>query len=328
MPNLRLSATVEVWPLREAFVISRGAKTEARVVVATISDGTHAGRGECVPYPRYGETPEGVLAQVAAYADRPASDLDRETLQARMPAGAARNAVDCALWDFEAKRSGRRVADLAGLASPQPATTCFTISLGTPEEMAAKARAASHRPLLKLKLGGAGDAERVAAVRAAVPSARLVADANESWTIDAMPTLMAACRAAGLELVEQPLPAGQDEALAGIERPVPLCADESVHTACDLPRLARLYDAVNIKLDKTGGLTEALAMTQAARALGLKVMVGCMVGTSLGMAPALLLADNAAWVDLDGPLLLARDHAHGLRYDGGTVFPPNAALWG
>ena len=245
-----------------------------------------------------------------------------------MPAGAARNAIDCALWDFEAKTSGRRVHELAGLSAPAPVTTCFTISLGTPDEMAAKARAAAHRPLLKLKLGGSGDAERVAAVRAAVPQARLVADANEAWTIDQLPALMQACRRARIELVEQPLPAGQDDALATLERLVPLCADESVHTAADLPRLARLYDAVNIKLDKTGGLTEALAMSAAAQAAGLKIMMGCMVGTSLGMAPALLLAQRAAWVDLDGPLLLASDREHGLRYDGGTVFPPEAALWG
>jgi L-Ala-D/L-Glu epimerase len=328
MPSLTLTSTIESWPLREAFVISRGAKTEARVVVATVSDGLNVGRGECVPYPRYGETVEGVQAAITALAGNPDAVRDRQSLQALMPAGAARNAIDCALWDYEAKTAGRRAHDVAGLAPPGPVTTCFTISLGTPEEMAIKAKAAAQRPLLKLKLGGVGDATRVAAVRAAVPRARLVADANEAWTIDQLPALMQACRDARIELVEQPLPAGQDEALSGIERLVPLCADESVHTAADLPRLARLYDAVNIKLDKTGGLTEALTMSTTAQAAGLKIMMGCMVGTSLGMAPALLLAQRAAWVDLDGPLLLAHDRPHGLRYEGGTVFPPEPALWG
>jgi L-Ala-D/L-Glu epimerase len=328
MPALVLTSTIETWPLREAFVISRGAKTEARVVVATVTDGRVSGRGECVPYPRYGETVEGVQAAITALAAKSDAFRDRHALQAHMPVGAARNAIDCALWDYEAKAARRRVYDLAGLAVPQPVTTCFTISLGTPDEMAVKAKAAAQRPLLKLKLGSAGDAARVAAVRAAVPQARLVADANEAWTIEQMPALMAACRQARIELVEQPLPAGQDDALATLERLVPLCADESVHTAADLPGLARLYDAVNIKLDKTGGLTEALAMSAAAQAAGLKIMVGCMVGTSLGMAPALLLARRATWVDLDGPLLLAGDRPHGLRYDGGTVYPPEPALWG
>ncbi len=328
MPVLTLISAIETWPLREAFVISRGAKTEARVVVATISDGRITGCGECVPYPRYGETVEGVQAAISALSGTPAAFRDRKSLNAHRPAGAARNAVDCAWWDYEAKSTGQRVAERAGLRGLQPVTTCFTISLGTPEEMAAKARAAVHRPLLKLKLGGAGDAERVAAVRASVPQARLVADANEAWTLDQMPALLEACRKAHIELVEQPLPAGRDEALAGIERLVPLCADESVHTAADLPHLARLYDAVNIQLDKTGGLTEALAMSAESQAAGLKIMMGCMVGTSLGMAPALLLAQRAAWVDLDGPLLLAHDRPHGLRYDGGTVYPPEPALWG
>jgi L-Ala-D/L-Glu epimerase len=328
MPALRVTAAIESWPLRETFVIARGAKTEARVVIATVSDGRTAGRGECVPYPRYGETVETVHAAILALAQTPDAFRDREALQSFLPAGAARNAVDCALWDYEAKRSGRRASEMAGLPSPRPLTTCFTISLGSPSEMAAKAKAAAHRPLLKLKLGGAGDAERVTAVRASVPQARLVADANEAWTIEQLPAFMGACQNARIELIEQPLPAGQDAALAGLVRTVPVCADESVHTTVDLPRLSRFYDAVNIKLDKTGGLTAALAMEAAARAAGLKVMVGCMVGTSLGMAPALLLAQGAEWVDLDGPLLMARDRPKGLRYDGGTVHPPEPDLWG
>ena len=328
MIAVTLTATIETWPLREAFVIARGTKTEARVVVATVSDGAISGRGECVPYPRYGETVEGMHSAIAEYARRAGGLLDRVALQSQMPAGAARNAIDCALWDYEAKRLGRRVAAMAGLGSPGPVTTCFTISLGTPAEMAAKARAAGHLPVLKLKLGGPGDAERLAVVRAAVPNARLVADANESWPLELYPTLMTAAQAARLELIEQPLSADDDEALAGLPRGVPVCADESVHTAADLPRLARLYAAVNIKLDKTGGFTEGLHMLRAARAAGLKIMVGCMVGTSLGMAPALLLAQGADWIDLDGPLLLVRDRPAGLRYDGGTVYPPDAALWG
>jgi L-Ala-D/L-Glu epimerase len=328
IPQLILTATIETWPLREVFVISRGAKTEARVVVATAGDGTTTGRGECVPYPRYGETVEGVHAAIGAFAGQSGLVLDRARLQAALPAGAARNAIDCALWDFEAKRTGQRAFVTAGLVAPAPVTTCFTISLGTPLEMAAKARAAAHRPLLKLKLGGAGDIERLAAVRAAVPDARLVADANEAWSPELFPALMLAASAARLELIEQPLPAGQDEALAGFARSVPVCADESVHTVADLPRLARLYDAVNIKLDKTGGLTQALDMAGAARFHGLKIMVGCMVGTSLGMAPALLLAQQAEWVDLDGPLLRAQDRPGGLRYDGGTVHAPMPELWG
>ena len=332
MAKPTLTARIETWPLREAFVISRGAKTEARVVVAEISDGAHTGRGECVPYARYGETVEGVLADIETFAARSGSSLDLVSLQEKMPSGAARNAVDCALWDYTAKHTGRRVTDMIGDrtadASPPPITTCFTLSLGTPDDMAAKARAAQRFPLLKLKLGGAGDAERMHAVRAARPDARLVADANEAWTEALLPELMSAAQAARLELVEQPLPADADEALRAITRAVPVCADESVHTIEDLPRLATLYDAINIKLDKTGGLTGALELERAARAAGMKVMVGCMVATSLAMAPALLLAQGARWVDLDGPLLLARDREHGLGIENGIIQPPSRALWG
>ncbi len=326
--TLKIQAAVETWPIAGTFTISRGAKREAAVVVAEASDGTHVGRGECCPYARYGETVEGVRETIASVREL----RSRAELLQRMPAGAARNALDCALWDWEAKRTGRRAATLAGLPAPRPVTTAYTISLGAPEEMAAKAAAARATPLLKLKLGGAaengGDAERMRRVRAACPGTRLVADANEGWTPEALPELMAVAAETGLELIEQPLPAQADEALAAIERRVPVCADESLHTRADLARLAGLYDAVNIKLDKAGGLTEALALAAAARAAGLRIMVGCMVATSLAMAPALLLAQDADWVDLDGPLLLARDRHPGLVYDGAVVHPPQPALWG
>jgi L-alanine-DL-glutamate epimerase-like enolase superfamily enzyme len=253
---------------------------------------------------------------------------DRETLRRQMPAGAARNALDCALWDLEAKRAGQRAAALAGLPPLRPVTTAYTISLDEPEAMAATAAGAARRmPLLKLKLGGAGDAERLRAVRLACPTVRLIADANEACTSELLPSLMQAAAETGVELIEQPLPADADAALAGA-RPVPVCADESLHTLADLDRLAGRYDAINIKLDKAGGLTEALALAAAARARGLSIMVGCMVSTSLAMAPALLLAQDAAWVDLDGPLLLARDRTPALSYEGALVHPPEPPLWG
>jgi L-alanine-DL-glutamate epimerase-like enolase superfamily enzyme len=321
---LKIDATVETWPIAGAFVISRGAKREAIVVVAELGDGTVVGRGECVPYARYGETVDGVLQTIAALG----SVRDRTELRARLPAGAARNAVDCALWDWEAKRSGTGAADVAGLPALRPVTTCYTISLGNVDEMAAKAASAQSMPLLKLKLGGAGDAERLRAVRSVRPDARLIADANEAWTPDLLAELMAAAVETRIELIEQPLPAGDDAALAGIERKVPVCADESLHTRADLARLAHRYDAVNVKLDKTGGLTEALALVADARAVGLRIMVGCMVATSLAMAPALLLAQDAEWIDLDGPLLLERDRQPGLTYEGALVHPAPPELWG
>jgi L-alanine-DL-glutamate epimerase-like enolase superfamily enzyme len=310
---LRLSVKVERWPIRGGFTISRGAKHEAVVVVATISDSGHTGRGECVPYAHYGETVEGVAATIEACADALAGGLNRAELAALLPADAARNALDCALWDLEAKRSGKSVASLAGVNALRPVLTAFTLSLDTPEAMAARAREAAAYPLLKLKLGGNGDRERLAAVREAVPNARLIADANEAWQPHETESLLASAAALGVELIEQPLPAGKDALLAEIAHPVPICADESVH---------------DIKLDKTGGLTEALLAAERARALGVKIMVGSMVGTSLAMAPALVLAQDADWVDLDGPLLLERDRAPGLRYDGAMIFPPSSELWG
>jgi L-Ala-D/L-Glu epimerase len=325
---LSLSARVERWPIAGSFTISRGAKTEAVVVVAELDDGAHRGRGECVPYARYGETVEGVAAAIAAMAEPITAGLDRERLQAAMPPGAARNALDCAFWDLEAKRAGRPVHTLLGLSPPKPLTTAYTISLGTPQAMAKAAAKAADRPLLKVKLGGADDPARIAAVRNAAPRAELIVDANEGWSAVDLGQNLAACAQAGVTLVEQPLPAGRDDALARIARPIPVCADESVHGSASLAALAGKYDAVNIKLDKTGGLTEALAMAREAERMGFAVMVGCMVATSLAMAPAMLVAQRARVVDLDGALLLARDRPDGLIYEGSRAHPPTPALWG
>ena len=323
-----LVARIEKWPIAGSFSISRGSKTEAIVVVAEISQGGHTGRGECVPYARYGETPEATLQAVLAMQDGLRSGIDRRTLQTAMGAGAARNAVDCALLDLEAKRAGRRVWEWLGRPAPRPRTTAFTISLGSAAVMAAATAKAAHRPLLKIKLGGDGDDERIAAVRRAAVESELIVDANEAWTPDNLEHNLAACAKAGVTLVEQPLPAGADGVLAQIRRPLAVCADESVHDLASLQGLRARYDAVNIKLDKAGGLTEALTMADAAQWLGLQVMVGCMVATSLSMAPAMLLAQSARFVDLDGPLLLAGDRESGLRYDGSTVYPPDPELWG
>jgi L-Ala-D/L-Glu epimerase len=323
-----LAARIERWPIAGSFTISRGAKTEAVTVVAEISHGGHRGHGECVPYPRYGETPEATLAALQAMQEPISSGLDRRALQAAMPPGAARNALDCALLDLEAKASGQRAWNLLGRPAPSPCITAYTISLASPEAMAAATAKAAHRPLLKIKLGGDGDGKRIAAVRKAAPKSELIVDANEAWTSDNLEQNLDECAAAGVTLVEQPLPAGQDQALARIRRPLSVCADESVHDRASLEGLRERYDAVNIKLDKTGGLTEALVMAEAAQALGFEIMIGCMVATSLAMAPAMLLAQQARFVDLDGPLLLTRDRDGGLRYDGSLIYPPEAALWG
>jgi L-Ala-D/L-Glu epimerase len=323
-----LAVNIEHWPIEGAFTISRGAKTEAVTVVAQVSQDGHIGRGECVPYPRYGETPEATRQALLTIREAVAHGLNRTALQAAMPASAARNALDCALIDLEAKQHGRRTWSLLGQPEPRPSVTAFTISLGSPAAMAEATAKAAHRPLLKIKLGGAGDRARIAAVRAAAPRCELIVDANEAWTSADLEENLAACADAGVTLVEQPLPAGQDEMLARIHRPVAVCADESVHDRKSLDGLRERYDAVNIKLDKTGGLTEALAMTDAAQALGFELMIGCMVATSLAMAPAMLLTPKARFVDLDGPLLLARDRDGGLRYDGSLVYPPDAAFWG
>lgn len=323
-----LSARIERWPIAGSFTISRGAKTEAVTVVAQVSRGDHTGRGECVPYPRYGETAEATLAALQAMREPVSRGLDRQALQAAMPPGAARNALDCALADFEAKSNGKRVWDLLARPAPTACITAYTISLGTAEVMAAATAKAAHRPLLKIKLGGDGDGARIAAVRKAAPQSELIVDANEAWTADNLEQNLRDCAQAGVTLVEQPLPAGQDEALARVSRPIAVCADESVHDRASLCGLRDRYDAVNIKLDKTGGLTEALAMADTAQGMGFQIMIGCMVATSLSMAPAMLLTPQARFVDLDGPLLLARDRDGGLRYDGSLVYPPEAALWG
>ena len=318
----------EVWPIRGTFRISRGARTEAVVVVVRIVQDGAAGSGECVPYSRYGESVESVMAQIEKARGLIERGGTRAELGSALPGGAARNALDCALWDLEAKRAGKPVWQLAGLPAPKPVTTAFTLSVDTPENMALAAEAARARPLLKIKLTGEGDLERVAAVRKAAPNSRLIVDANEAWDIGAFARYAPALAKLGVALIEQPLHADRDAALAGLAHPLPLCADEACHDRASLSHLTGKYEAVNIKLDKTGGLTEALALRAAAIVAGMRIMVGCMVGTSLSMAPAHLLAQGAEWADIDGPLLLARDRAPGLVYDGSTVQPPSAALWG
>ncbi len=325
----RLVVRRETFPIRGSFRISRGAKTQADVVVAAIHDGAAIGRGECVPYARYGESVDGVVAAIEKLSAAIADGLDRTGLQTVMPPGAARNALDCALWDLEAKRSGIPVWRTAGLAAlPRPIETLFTIGIDEPAAMEAAARTARDRPLLKIKLGNDRLLERVRAVRSGAPKARLVVDFNEGADFDALKAAGTELKALGIELIEQPLPAGQDSALAGLNFPVPLGADESIHDSPDIAKLGALYQVVNIKLDKTGGLTEALAMKRRAQAAGLKIMIGCMVATSLSMAPATLLAQDADFVDLDGPLLLAQDRDPGLRYDGALIYPPSPDLWG
>lgn len=325
---MRLTAKSEDFPIAGTFSIARERRTIARVVVATITDGTHTGRGEATPYPRYGESVEGVVADIEAMAPQIGAGMTRQDLIGAMKAGAARNAIDLALWDLEAKREGRRVADMIG-RTVQPITTAYTIGLDEADVMAAAARDAGERPLLKIKLGRpTGDDARIRAIREAVPNATLIVDANEGWSEANLLINMSACADAGVALIEQPLPAGRDGALATVSHPVPICADESVHTTKDLEALAGRYDAVNIKLDKTGGLTEALNALDEANRLGLKVMIGCMVCTSLGIAPAMLLAPGVAFADVDGPLMLTADREPGLRFDGSTVYPPEPELWG
>ena len=319
-----ISVKAERFRLAEVFTIARGSRTEAQVLTVELARGGHRGWGECVPYARYGETLESVTAQIEGLA----GDISRADLQQALPAGAARNAVDCALWDLEAKAAGRRVWELAGLQAPGPEITAFTLSLDTPENMRAAAARNAHRPLLKIKLGTPEDMPRLEAVRAGAPAARIIVDANEGWSAEVYADLAPHLLRLGVEMVEQPLPAGADEMLAEIARPLPVCADESCHDRASLPGLKGKYDMVNIKLDKTGGLTEALALKAAAQAAGYQVMVGCMVGSSLAMAPAVLVAQGVAVTDLDGPLLLAEDRDNALQFDAQGVHPPLAALWG
>lgn len=321
---MTITVTPDVFRLREAFTISRGSRTEARVLTVRVLRDGIAGWGECVPYARYGETLESVTAQIAGLP----AGITRAALQEALPPGAARNAVDCALWDWEAKRDGLRAWQIAGLRAPMACVTAFTLSLDTPERMRAAAARNAHRPLLKIKLGTPDDMPRLEAVRQGAPDARIIVDANEGWTPEVYAALAPHLVRMGVALVEQPLPAAADAALAEIARPLPVCADESCHDRASLPRLKGRYDMVNIKLDKTGGLTEALALRAAAQAEGFGIMVGCMVGSSLAMAPAVLLAQGAAVVDLDGPLLLAEDRPHPLRYDAAGVHPPDRELWG
>ncbi|MFD2262164.1 N-acetyl-D-Glu racemase DgcA [Lacibacterium aquatile] len=323
-----LSVSIERFPIAGSFRISRGSRTEAVVVVATIEDNGIIGRGECVPYPRYGETVEGVAELIQAQAAAIAGGLTRAQLQDVLPGGAARNALDCALWDLEAKQTDKPVWELAGLPAPRPTITAYTLSLGEPAEMEAAAAKASARPLLKVKLGGVGDPERIRAVRRGAPSSTLIVDANEAWDKDTIEENLAACREVGVALIEQPLPAANDSLLASIKSPIPICADESVHERHGLADVATRYQAINVKLDKTGGLTEAVALVTEAKSLGLGLMIGCMVGTSLAMAPAMLLAAGADFVDLDGPLLLAKDREPGLKFEGSEITPAERELWG
>lgn len=319
-----LTINQDVFPLAQVFTISRGSRTEAKVLSVKISRGGVEGWGECVPYARYNETAASVSGQIESLPEA----FDRQGLYELLPAGAARNAVDCALWDLEAKQSGQRAWQLAGLPAPGPEITAYTLSLDSPENMRAQAAEHAHRPLLKIKLGTPDDMPRLEAVRAGAPRADIIVDANEGWSAEVYADLAPHLLRLGVKLVEQPLPAADDDALLGLQRPVPVCADESAHDRASLKHLAGKYDVVNIKLDKTGGLTEALALKREALAQGFEVMVGCMVGSSLAMAPATLVAQGALITDLDGPLLLAEDRAHPLQFDAAGVHPPTAALWG
>lgn len=324
--TLRATATIERWPIAGEFTIARGSKTTADVVVATILDGDAKGRGECVPYGRYGESIEQVADEIRSVR----IPDDREDLVRALPAGAARNAIDCALWDLDAERQGKRVWELLDIPPPASVVTAFTLSLASPASMAQEAERYAHMPLLKVKLGDTDgrDAERLRAVRRAAPNCRLIVDVNEGWDAEMLASVAPVAADLGVELIEQPLPAGADATLAAYESPVPLGADESIRGGSELPSLSGRYQVVNIKLDKTGGLTRAIAVVQEARRLGFEVMLGCMVATSLAMAPALMLAGHARFVDLDGPLLLAKDRPGGLQYNDGVVSMPDTGLWG
>ena len=321
---MQITVTPDIFKLAQVFTISRGSRTEAKVLTVRITQDGVTGWGECVPYARYDETLESVTDQIAALQ----SPFDREALYDLLPAGAARNAVDCALWDLEAKRAGKRVWELANLSKPGPEMTAYTLSLDTPDAMQAQAEKNAFRPLLKIKLGTPDDMARLEAVRRGAPKSTIIVDANDGWSAEVYADLAPHLVRLGVALVEQPLPAADDHALIGMNRLVPVCADESCHDRTSLGHLAGKYDVVNIKLDKTGGLTEALRLRDAALAQGFKVMVGCMVGSSLAMAPATLVAQGAMVTDLDGPLLLAEDRENPLTFDDAGVHPPSSALWG
>ncbi len=324
----RLSIEAETFPIAGSFTIARGSRTEAKVVTVRLTQGEVTGQGECVPYPRYGESVESVIAQIEEARSALEAGVTPEELQNLIPAGAARNAVDCALWDLTAKRQDTTVANLIGVKSQRILETAYTISVGTPQKMAEDAAKAAYRPLLKVKLAGDGDVERITAVRQAAPNCKLIVDANEGWSESNLEANIKACQQAGVGLVEQPLPAGKDAVLAEVEHLIPICADESLHTSADLQGLRDRYSAVNIKLDKTGGITEGLKLLRKAEEMDYVIMVGCMLGTSLAMAPAMLLAQNAQFVDLDGPLLLAKDREDGITFDGSLMHPPSPQLWG
>ncbi|MBN8189717.1 dipeptide epimerase [Salipiger thiooxidans] len=321
---MSIEVTRDTFRLAQVFTISRGSRTEAKVLTVKVTRNGVTGWGECVPYARYDETLESVEAEIMGLP----ADVSREALQGLLPAGAARNAVDCALWDLEAKASGKRVWEMLSMPAPRPEITAYTLSLDTPENMRAQAEKNAFRPLLKIKLGTPDDMPRLEAVRAGAPSSTIIVDANEGWSAEVYADLAPHLVRLGVALVEQPLPAGDDDALIGMDRPVPVCADESAHDRASLPGLKGKYDIVNIKLDKTGGLTEALALREAAQAEGYGIFVGCMVGSSLAMAPAVLLAQGAAFTDLDGPLLLGEDRATPLRFDDAGVHPSSPELWG
>jgi L-alanine-DL-glutamate epimerase-like enolase superfamily enzyme len=324
---LSIDAHEEIWPLRQPFRISRGSRTEAQILVLTVSDGEHIGRGECVPVARYNQNTDSVLAQIQSIQGD--KNLSRQSLQDLLPAGAARNALDCALWDLEAKISSKRAWELANIAIFPEVETSFTISLDTPEKMGVAAKANAKLPILKLKLGGDDpDLARVETVRETASATRLLIDANESWSTEHYQKIVPALKQLGVELIEQPFPAQTDEVLEILDHPIPVCADESCHTTGDLPRLTNRYEVVNVKLDKTGGLTEALRLCGRARDSGFKLLIGCMVCTSLGIAPARLLASFANWIDLDGPLLVARDRDHPVPYTNGRIGIPPRDLWG
>jgi L-alanine-DL-glutamate epimerase-like enolase superfamily enzyme len=328
MPN-SLSIKTESWPLAGEFRISRGVRKVSDVIVVEIIDRNYIGRGECFPYGRYGENLISVMEQVKSIQSIIEKGLSREMLLRTLPPGAARNAVDCALWDLEAKRAGARAWELAGCLAPEPLTTVFTLGVDSPEKMGVKAMQNKHRPRLKLKMTGDGvDLERVNEIHNNAPDSMLVVDANEGWSIDQYLQYAPKMKELGVEMIEQPLPATNDDELRSIERPVPVCADESCHDSTTLDNLVGKYDMINIKLDKTGGLTEALRLQNAAINMGLEIMVGCMIGTSLAMAPGIIIGQKASIVDLDGPLLLAKDRIPGLNFKGSLVEPPEVELWG
>ena len=324
MGDIAIQVTRDVFQLAQVFTISRGSRTQAEVLTVRLTQGAVSGFGECVPYARYGESLESVTDQIMGLP----ADLTRDALQDLLPAGAARNAVDCALWDLAAKQAGKRVWDLIGLPPPQPEITAYTLSLDTPDKMQAQAAQNAHRPLLKIKLGTPDDMARLEAVRRGAPTSRIIVDANEGWTAEVYSDLAPHLLRLGVQMVEQPLPAGDDDMLGEIARPLPVCADEACHDRASLPALKGKYDMVNVKLDKTGGLTEALALKHEAIQQGYAVMVGCMVGSSLAMAPAVILAQGVAFTDLDGPLLLAEDRGEPLTFDEAGVHAPSAGLWG